>query len=395
MNGDDCVLKGLIKVLYSIWLQIATFGGLESSVGKTFVSRKFLTINSCQYTYSAEEYEWGRNPKYTEVKYVNLALVYACKKDGIRGKNFYQMGSLSQDLARTCPKEYFPLAAKLQLNLAKKKRYEVIHELQFRSKCREDDKNGDQVGRLVPMMKDGLYCLRESKSISIKNAYVPYFLPQWLGGLGMIPFEKDQITQFDLLGATVIRDEFFDDPQLKPRAISAIPEWHMHQIVNEMLGDFRFLDNQNYKKVEFNSEVRSLDDEYTELYNLKLVESVLTSKCLPEKGTVKSADEVFGILQKVDGMEIPYIERKHFLYDPEKASDKEQIKMSMNAITHNRRTWHYVRKFLRKKSNFSAHFHKLKELDIEDFLPEKKVEPMSCFNVGKPTKEERRRRLLL
>jgi hypothetical protein len=381
INGDDCVFKGLKEILYKIWLKIAGYGGLESSVGKTFVSREFLTINSCQFKYSFKEFDWYRSGHYKELKYVNMALIYACKKDGIRGKDFYQMGSLSQDLKRTCPEELFKLAAKLQLKLAKQRRYEVIVERQFRSACREDDRNGEQKGRLVPMMKDGLLCVREVKTASLVNAHVPWFLPQWLGGLGIVPFKKEHISQFDKLGGIVIRDEFFDDPQLRPKAISAIPEWHMHQIVNEMLEDFRFLDNQNYKKVESFGIERNLEDEYTDLYNLKLVESVLTSVCLPPGRTVlDSQDAPFGIIQELDGIKLPYIKRNHFLFDPEKASDSEQKRRSMYAILHNRKVWFRARKFLLKKSNFASNFHKLIEFDMDDFSPEKKVRPMSCFN---------------
>jgi hypothetical protein len=384
INGDDCVFKGLIKILYKIWLEIASYGGLESSVGKTFCSREFLTINSCQYQYLTSQFEWGQFFVYKELKYVNMALVYACKKDGIRGKDFYQMGSLSQDLKRTCPEELFPLAAKLQLKLAKQPRYEVITERQYRSSCREDDRNGDQKGRLVPKYIDGLLCVRELHCSSLTNARVPWFLPQWLGGLGIVPFKKEHISQFDMLGGVVIRDEFFDDLQMRPKAISAIPEWHMHSIVNEMLEDYRFLDNQNYEKVESYGKERNLADEYTELYNLKLVESVLTSVCLPPSKYAlgaTSSDAPFGILQELDGKQLPYIKRKNFLFDPEKASVVYQRAKSMTAIKHNRRCWREVRKFLLKKSNFSSHFHKLLEFDVDDFSPEKKVKPMSCFNI--------------
>lgn len=383
INGDDCVFKGLIDVLFRHWKIISGYGGLESSVGKTFKSRSFLTINSCQYQYSVVETEWFRSGKYTELKYVNLALVYACKKDGIRGKDFYQMGSLSQDLKRTCPEELFNKAAKLQLKLAKQKKFEIIEERVYRSSCRNDDKNGEQKGRLVPKTINGLQCLREQKCASLVNAHVPWFLPQWLGGLGMVPFKKDHISQFDMLGAVVIRDEFFDDSSLRPQPVSAIPEWHMHQIVNEMLEDYRFLDKQNYKKVELAGIERDLEDEYMDLYNLKLVESVLTSVCLPPgKSVLETMDGPFGIIQELDdGSKIPYIKRKHFLFDPESAGETEQRNKSMVAIKQNRRCWNRVRDFLKKKSNFAQFFHKLVEFDVDDFSPEKKVRPMSCFNV--------------
>lgn len=199
----------------------------------------------------------------------------------------------------------------------------------------------------------------------------------------MVPFKKDHISQFDMLGAVVIRDEFFDDSSLRPQPVSAIPEWHMHQIVNEMLEDYRFLDKQNYKKVELAGIERDLEDEYMDLYNLKLVESVLTSVCLPPgKSVLETMDGPFGIIQELDdGSKIPYIKRKHFLFDPESAGETEQRNKSMIAIKQNRRCWNRVRDFLKKKSNFAQFFHKLVEFDIDDFSPEKKVRPMSCFNV--------------
>jgi hypothetical protein len=48
INGDDCVFKGPQKV-YDLWKKITAVAGLKESVGKTYVSDVFYTINSRMY----------------------------------------------------------------------------------------------------------------------------------------------------------------------------------------------------------------------------------------------------------------------------------------------------------------------------------------------------------
>jgi hypothetical protein len=49
VNGDDCVFRGPQDLLPLFWEEITKYGGLESSVGKTYYSRKFAVINSVLY----------------------------------------------------------------------------------------------------------------------------------------------------------------------------------------------------------------------------------------------------------------------------------------------------------------------------------------------------------
>jgi len=90
VNGDDCVFWGDKARVINIWEQITAFGGLETSVGKTYYSSKFAVINSVLYDYIPGTipvidptckylftYQLGR---WRERRYVNLGLVFGMKR---------------------------------------------------------------------------------------------------------------------------------------------------------------------------------------------------------------------------------------------------------------------------------------------------------------------------
>lgn len=259
INGDDCVFPGRVE-LFDIWQKITAFGGLESSVGKTFRSRNFMTINSVQYKYTELLSDWDNlsglqnDFHYQDIKYVNLGLVYGQKKDGVRGKPFYRLGAVHRDLHKTCPTELFKKASKLFLKEANKEKF------------RPGRKDGKDI--LVP---DFFGC--------IKNAKVPYYIPEWLGGLGLVRTKQDQVNEWDLKVAAVIRANKGD---LRISSLTEKSKWQFHRLVDKELEDYKFLDNQNFQFITVSDTTRDLESEYQKFYTLCVAEKLCTAADLTD-----------------------------------------------------------------------------------------------------------------
>ena len=426
INGDDCVFKGR-ENLFEIWKRVTAFAGLESSVGKTFRSDKFLTINSCQYKYRTSKWEelsgGTESGCYSELKYVNLGLVYAQKKDGIRGKHFFQIGALSSELFRTCPRELFIAAAELQTKEARKIRYRVRYRKDLINQhligTRFDNghlKTSKIVLDIVEFEGKELQVIEVDQTSSIDFARVPWYLPEWLGGLGMMPLKKEHISNFDKLGAAYIRSNM-DDCNIKPMSISELSQWEMHKFVSLRLADYKFLENQNFRKVKNEGTIRNLNSEYLKLYRLLLVQVFLLTRSARmgrdavselrgqwmsdqwkekfpgpcndiNQGTGLEALEAVGITNpycyEVDHCKSSFSSDVRHLFNLECSSPLDSLlalKKSMNAINHNRRVWREVRSELSKPDVFAEHARHLKDIVLEDFNSEKKEFCLSCFDV--------------
>ncbi len=325
VNGDDCVFPGKIDELFVNWERITAFGGLESSVGKTFKSTEFMTINSVQYKYSDIRSGWEDDVssletdyKYQDIKYVNLGLVYGQKKDGIRGKPFYRLGAVHRDLFKTCPPEYFERASELFMKNAKKIKYKIKYNPETKEVYKEEDFFG-----------------------CILNAHVPYYMPEWLGGLGLVKTKKDQINDWDLKVAATIRANQSD---FKIKNIKDETLWQFHRLVDKSLEDYAFLKNQNYKNVEYLGTERCLSEEYQKLYTLEVVNILLTTS--PFALTHSGLDLDYDQLQR----------ENHF---------------------NNVRIW----RNLRNNVNLGGLVASQKIPDFDDLLAERKEFPLSCFDV--------------
>lgn len=318
VNGDDCVFPGKTTTMFDNWKKVTAFGGLESSVGKTFRSRKFLTINSVQYKYRGDG--WEEDLEYIEIKYVNLGLVYAQKKDGIRGKPFYRLGAIHRDLHRTCPPEYFQTASKLFLKEARRRRFRTYWNKQ--DKCLVEEE--------IPFS-------------SILDAQVPYYMPEWLGGLGLVRTEKSQINDWDLRVAGFIRSNYSES---KIQSISETPKWAFHKLAQKSIDDYAFLGDQNFQKVEFDGTERDLEEEYDKLYGLLVVEALLTTEL--DKLTLH-------------------------------VQETEENKMLRRKHLQNQHIW----RKLRSDPAFGGLIAKQKLPEYEDLIPERKAFSLSCFDVRK------------
>ena len=287
VNGDDCVFPGMRDLMFENWQNITAFGGLESSVGKTFKSRDFMTINSVQYQYTTEITDWEQTGGtfnedffYNDIKYVNLGLVYGQKKDGIRGKPFYRLGAVHRDLFRTCPPELFTRATKLFMKECSQTRYKTSYK-------KVDNKT-------VKIKTEDFFG-------NIRNSQVPYFMPEWLGGLGLVKTKDSQINEWDLKVASVIRQNQGDFKIIKLKENSL---WQFHSLVDKRLEDYLFLGNQNYRTVEYQQKRRNLGSEYQKLYSLCVVDQLLTKNVIQLTSDIEADQDKFLRNNHIQNMKI-------------------------------------------------------------------------------------------
>jgi len=91
INGDDVVFKTTLQG-HALWKKITAFGGLESSVGKTFLSEEFAQINSINFRrlsepvvtpfYTIEKGDYTRNLWFEQTPFINLGLLFGMKRSG-------------------------------------------------------------------------------------------------------------------------------------------------------------------------------------------------------------------------------------------------------------------------------------------------------------------------
>jgi hypothetical protein len=352
INGDDCVFPGKVELMFSNWKKITGFGGLESSVGKTFRSRKFLTINSCQYSYVESRHNWEDDVdqevpefSYTLIKYVNMGLIYAQTKSGKRGKPYYRLGSIHRDLADTCPDEMFARASRRFRKEASKPKYHKIMDPKTKSWKRGPD------GKQIKV---------ETSFSRMTDAQVPYHLPEWLGGLGLVPDKEllgnlrtSEHTSFDLEAAAFIRKNM-QSGCIRPKSYKNNPMWQFHRIVDKQLEDFLFLANQTYRLISFDETTRTMKEEYQKLYSLTVVDILLHTP----------------VFKLVEG------------------TDKKEEDEQLQAVHfHNSRLWKRVRHMAKRSLNevsgdlSALEMRELQDLSYEDFLQEKKEFSLACFDV--------------
>jgi hypothetical protein len=223
INGDDCLLRGAKGRLRRCWEAFCAVAGLESSLGKTYFSDKFCTINSTIYEL--------KNGKWVESKYVNLGLMMGKKRMGAGNSSYnpqvgiHQLGTISRELKRSCPSNLWPIV---------KKRF--IY-----------------------------YNAKELQSFN-----VPWFVPEWLGGLGLPVDHPEEISRTDRLCCTIIKA---NAKKMKPAVPKEAAMWLMHKLV---MKDLPELEAPLMKKgILENEKIFSLDDEYARLYKMMTINLLL------------------------------------------------------------------------------------------------------------------------
>jgi hypothetical protein len=200
VNGDDCVFRA-DKSVYKFWQQLGKAVGLEESLGKTYVSRDFIEINSTMYKkldegqYDMLSFYDKKNDTWVDtlccfrhIKAVNFGLIKGLKRSaGVAGlvdpTDGRTLGSLARDLVRNCPPNM-----------------------------------KDSVMEMF--IKENILKLKDEK---LRN--IPWYIPEWLGGLGLPTFSKGQPSDLDLRLLRGVLNGL-KDPKYHPIELSKVtPEW--------------------------------------------------------------------------------------------------------------------------------------------------------------------------
>jgi hypothetical protein len=153
INGDDVALKTTLQG-YDYWRIITQSVGLKESVGKTFISRDFVQMNSMNYLYNEEGLRTGVDEqlnvintpwRYREVKYINFGLVSGQKRSGIVSLNDQDdptstIGARYREMLRLAPGE-----------MAEEAHTQFI----------------------------------KYNELMLKRTGLPWYMPEWIGGLGL------------------------------------------------------------------------------------------------------------------------------------------------------------------------------------------------------------------
>jgi len=234
INGDDVAIRGKASV-YQFWRTITSAFGLKESIGKTFLSTKFVNINSTNFTYeetphplvctSKDGNAIVRQCRYTLVPYVNMGLISGLKRSqGVIGLDDQDdprnnIGVRASELLRLCP----------------------------------------------PALRGNIYnlFLRKHKQLLAKT-HVPWFLPRWLGGLGLPITEEHKPSELDL---SLARLAVFNWKKKHPTqlGISESP-WYLRQAAEKAL-----------PQPESTFEKSALTEDYEKLVGLQTVNLLFDS----------------------------------------------------------------------------------------------------------------------
>jgi len=167
INGDDVVIRSK-KTLYNNWRQITSFGGLEESIGKTYRSQDFLDINSTSFervprfeieVKNADGRTVRRQQCWKRTKYVNMGLLLGLKrsqgKAGLDDQDdpINNIGTRCRTLIREAPTELQPTIMRIFI---------------------------------------------ETHSKILKSMRLPWYIPEWLGGIGLPPGPWGGPSELDL-----------------------------------------------------------------------------------------------------------------------------------------------------------------------------------------------------
>jgi hypothetical protein len=196
INGDD----GLIRAKQSfgpIWEKTAAIAGLKSSVGKTFVSTKFCQVNSVTYLLLSKEdaeisvglptgiapdsKQIARRVRFKRIPFVNLGLLYGSPRslqpeDRDKPPSLALLPALNSELIRMAPEHM-----------------------------------SDRIGNLF---------LRIHRDVLQQAAGVPWFIPQYFGGLGLHGVPRDVDFEYAIYLMRVMK-KIPDDK--RPRTLDAEP----------------------------------------------------------------------------------------------------------------------------------------------------------------------------
>jgi hypothetical protein len=180
INGDDCCFP---LTDFDIWVKVAAMVGLYNSIGKTFFSREFIEMNSRTFMVKEHTYPLIQS----DPLYENLDIIsefideYAHPKETLLNIEFCEIPFLNFGLLKGLVRSG---NAEDKQNLNTKKR-EIIEAVSRMGWCHS------QLVRDFEFMYQDLDFLFKTYHnkflLSPMLNGVPYYIPFWLGGLGLNP----------------------------------------------------------------------------------------------------------------------------------------------------------------------------------------------------------------
>jgi hypothetical protein len=168
INGDDIAIRSK-RPVYGFWKTLASFVGLNESVGKTYVSRDFVDLNSTSFMREEETHEITvvnkksgetkvRDCPFRLTKYINAGLLKGLKRSGSVGlsdqmQSDLNVGTRAREFLRFCPEEL----------------------------------RNDAMRFFIKFHRDKV----------LAKARLPWYIPEWLGGFGLPTGEWGQPSNLD------------------------------------------------------------------------------------------------------------------------------------------------------------------------------------------------------
>lgn len=202
-NGDDFLLMYTNPYTPHVWRQLGKVVGLEESIGKTYDSATFCSINSNFFTLD-DHCRWVRIP------YVNMGLLTGAKRSAGAGQ-----------LVGKSPFELGP----------------VHHELL------------DVAGTLVETRLHHLFMYKHMKTLKQFNG--PWFLPNWACGSGLRPV-FNQINEHDRKVVTLLT-RTYGMGETRPPKMTGDKDWMHYDLFNELVKGDGLIKEYNYEKEHHNS----------------------------------------------------------------------------------------------------------------------------------------------
>jgi hypothetical protein len=247
VNGDDVAAKSHHSI-YRIWSRITGFAGLEESIGKTYVSREFVNINSLSFLYgidpvhlTEEEEEKGVVKVGTHLVEVESRLYQTWLKDP-------SGPAPSKMTNRACPYTVVPyINMGLMMGLDRtmqvkngelvKAGFEVL-----------DDPRADLSSKAEWLVEhspkdvvEAVYTefLRTHKTM-LDGTHLPWFLPKWIGGIGLpVLNENNRISELDLRIAMRIILGWNKGPKSRPIQIGmGQSAWQVRKLAKAGLPEY-------------------------------------------------------------------------------------------------------------------------------------------------------------
>lgn len=316
VNGDDCTLVGNRRLLRGIWEAITKFGGLETSLGKTFFShahRPICMINSIAFDFNFDSNLW------IERKYVNMGLLLGKKRSGTEKTevSYSRLGEIHRKLHQTVPQFLWKEVSK----------------------------------RFIYYFGNTL----------AKYKNIPWDMPEYLGGPGLVP-DKPRC-ELDLRCATLLKMNMkrhgFHDQSLKVEKPVLDKNWLLHELVSDRFSAYEKDGVSQECEFEAVRQASALEMGFISLDEIDLFQDLNTQ--LYGDVLLESVEDVYSMAYKYATVETLFTKTTNELRQTfDKLAIKQQVNRERRVLTRNDRSWANARKIC-----FSTQMEVMEESEVD------------------------------